>query len=164
MGRTAAKRVRINKTPPRPPVDVDDVDALRAICVILQSVAQRHVPITAIADRAYLAQCLRALRNMNIDITVKQPYRPMLEASPIDKTTAAYRELKTRAIAALSTLADFDSKAVSDNPSDYHRGIQTAYQKVSEVSRKFLADIQREAEDRYACDEYDEPLACVAVE
>jgi hypothetical protein len=164
MGRTAAKRVRIQKATPRPPVDPDDVEALRAICVILQSISQRHVPITAIADRVYLAQCLRAMRNMNIDISVKQPYRPMLEASPIDKTTQAYRELKTRAVAALSTVADLDVKSTTVRHTDYTLGMQTAYQKARGVALKFLADIQREAEDQYAYDESDALLDCVVAE
>lgn len=151
MSSAAVSRVRIpNKNKSRQTVD-DDFEALKAVCVVLQAVAQKHVPETAFADRGSLVQCLRIMGDLNISFSVQARYCPDIAGDITDRNTMAYRRLKNKTIAALSTIADLDKKILDTPSTEYHNGMKAGYKKASDIALSFLADVQGESVDRYPC-------------
>lgn len=152
MSLAVATRVRIPKSKTTSPQHtVEDYETLKAICVVLQSVAQRHLPRDAFADRASLVQCLRLLTELDVNVSVKSEFKAEFEIPPIDTNTLAYRFLKNKTVAALSTIADLDKKILDRMTSDYHNGMRDAYKKASAIAVAFLADIHGEKVEQYSC-------------
>lgn len=151
MGIAVAERVRIPKASVPQPQPSEDYDTLKAICVVLQYVAQKHLPRDAFADRASLVQCLKLLTALNVKIAVKSELQAEYDLPTVDKNTLAYRFLRSKAIAALATIADLDKKVLDRMTSDYHNGMRDAYKKASAIAEAFLADIHGENVERHSC-------------
>lgn len=122
--------------------DNDDFTTLRAVCVLLQSLAQKYVPDAAFEDRASLIQCLNVMQELGIDFSVKAKLAQMFEEKDIDRCSLSYRLLKNRAIAALSTIADLDKKCLDRRGGEYKNGMRDAYRRASDVAVMFLEEIQ----------------------
>lgn len=152
MGIGLGERIRIPKpTTKQPKPNTDETDTLRALCVVLQALAQKYLPEHAFADRASLVQCLRLMSDLDINVTVQAQYVANCYDNLTDKNTLAYRLLKNKTIAALSTIADLDKKTLDRPPTEYQNGMYAAYKKASDIAMTFLVDIQGEVGDRYAC-------------
>lgn len=136
----------ITKTARRPAVSAnscpDDVTTLRAICVVLQSIAQKHVPDTATEDKANLVQCLKLLREFGVDVTVNAKQLAFFNERDIDKNTASYRRLRSTAFAGLATLADLDKSFRGPPSTEYYRGVHDGCKKASKIAEKFLLELQ----------------------
>lgn len=152
MSISIAQRIRIPKSKyvAQQP-HVDDYETLKAICVVLQSVAQKHLPRDAFADRASLVQCLKLLTELKINVAVKSELQAEYNAPTADKNTLAYRFLKNKTVAALATIADLDKKVLDRMTTDYHNGMRDAYKKASALAVAFLADIHGEKVEQYFC-------------
>lgn len=150
MSNGLSERVRIPKTKTQAKPNDDVADTLRALCVVLQSIAQKYVPDHAFADRASLVQCLRLMANLDIDVMVQSKYVANCSENLADKNTLAYRLLKHKTIAALATIADLDKKSLDRTPTEYQNGMHAAFKKASGIAMSFLIDIQGEVGDRYA--------------
>lgn len=133
-----AKRVKIQE----PVAGTDDFTTLRAVCVLLQSLAQKYVPEIAFDDRASLRQCLNVMRELGIDFSVKAKLAQMFEEKDIDRCSLSYRLLKNRAVAALSTIADLDKKCLDRRGGEYKNGMRDAYKRASDIAVMFLEEIQ----------------------
>lgn len=151
MSFAVAARVRIPKPAARPVQQTEDYDTLKAICVVLQSMAQKHLPRDAFADRASLVQCLKLLTELNVNVSVKSELQAEYDAPTVDTNTLAYRFLRNKTVAALSTIADLDKKVLDRMTSDYHNGMRDAYKKASSIAVAFLADIHGESVEQYSC-------------
>lgn len=151
MSLAVASRVRIPKPAARQTQQPEDYDTLKAICVVLQSMAQKHLPRDAFADRASLVQCLKLLTELNVNVAVKSELQAEYDSPTVDTNTLAYRFLKNRTVAALSTIADLDKKVLDRMTSDYHNGMRDAYKKASAIAVAFLADIHGESVEQHSC-------------
>jgi len=152
MSLAVAQRIRIPKSKfaaHQPPVE--DYETLKAICVVLQSMAQKHLPRDAFADRASLVQCLKLLTELKVNVAVKSELQAEYNSPTVDKNTLAYRFLRNKTVAALSTIADLDKKVLDRMTSDYHNGMRDAYKKASAIAVAFLADIHGESVEQYSC-------------
>lgn len=152
MSLSVAARVRIPKPKSQQSQQKpEDYDTLKAICVVLQSMAQKHLPRDAFAERASLVQCLKLLTELNINVVVKSELQADYAAPTTDTNTLAYRFLRNKTIAALSTIADLDKKVLDRMTSDYHNGMRDAYKRASAIAVTFLADIHGESVEQYSC-------------
>lgn len=152
MSIAEATRVRIPKpSAPSTQHNSEDYETLRAICVVLQSVAQKHTPRDAFADRASLVQCLQILTELNVTVSVRPELHADLSSPTVDNNTLAYRLLKHKTVAALSTIADLNKKVLDRMTTDYHNGMRDAYKKASAIAAAFLADIHGEDVEQYSC-------------
>lgn len=150
MSHAVVDRVRVPKTKSAVKQN-EDVETLKAICVVLQSVAQKHLPRDAFADKASLVQCMKLLAELDVNISVKANLKAEFDEPPTDKNTLSYRLLKNKTIAALATIADLDKKILDRMTSAYHNGMRDAYKKASEIALAFLADLQGESVENYRC-------------
>jgi hypothetical protein len=151
MSLAVATRVRIPKPAARPAQQPEDYDTLKAICVVLQAMAQKHLPRDAFSDRASLVQCLKLLTELEVNVAVKSELQAEYIAPTVDTNTLAYRFLRNKTVAALSTIADLDKKVLDRMTSDYHNGMRDAYKKASSIAVAFLADIHGESVEQYSC-------------
>lgn len=135
------KRVKIQTTP----TGIDDFTTLRAVCVVLQAIAQKYVPDSAFEDRSNLVQCLNIMQELGINFRLKTKFAPFFEEKDTDKCSLSYRLLKSRAVAALATIADLDKKCFDRQGNEYKNGMRDAYRRASEIAIMFLADIQGES-------------------
>jgi hypothetical protein len=120
----------------------DDLTTLRAICVVLQALAQKHVPDTAIEDKVNLVQCLKLLREFGVDVTINAKQLAFFHERDIDKNTVSYRRLRSTALAGLSTLADLDKSFRGPPSTEYYRGVHDGCRKASKIAEKFLLELQ----------------------
>jgi hypothetical protein len=136
-----SKRVKIQTTP----AGIDDFTTLRAVCVVLQAIAQKYVPDSAFEDRSNLVQCLNIMQELGVNCTPKTKFAQFFEEKDTDKCSLSYRLLKSRAVAALATIADLDKKCFDRQGNEYKNGMRDAYKRASEIAIMFLADIQGES-------------------
>jgi hypothetical protein len=120
----------------------DDLTTMRAICVVLQAIAQKHVPDASTEDKTNLSQCLKLLRELGVDVTINTKQLAFFHERDIDKNTASYRRLRSTALAALATLADLDKSFRGPPSTEYYRGVHDGCLKASKIAEKFLLELQ----------------------
>lgn len=120
----------------------DDATTLRAICVVLQAIAQKHVPDAATEDKTNLAQCLKLLREFGVAVKINPKQLAFFHERDIDKNTASYRRLRSTAFAGLATLADLDKSFRGPPSTEYYRGVHDGCRKASKIAEKFLLELQ----------------------
>ena len=135
------KRVKVQEQA----IESEELTTLRAICVVLQAVAQKYVPDYAFEDRSNLLQCLKIMRELGISFAVKAKFSQFFDEKDTDRCSLSYRVLKNKTIAALSTIADLDKKCLERQGGEYKNGMRDAYKRASAIAIMFLEEIQGDA-------------------
>lgn len=119
---------------------------LKRACRVLHGLAQLHVPNSPKTFESFslLMRLTAVLQQLGLE---PEPVTPgieahMLAASNIVTSSAEYRLLKNKYLAALATLADLSSRGVPPGSDDYQNGVREGYRRASEIAILFLEDAQ----------------------
>lgn len=119
---------------------------LKNACRLLHGLAQRHVPNSPKNFESFslLMRLTAVLEQLGL---APEPVDPgidahMLAASNIVTSSAEYRILKNKYLAALATLADLAARGVPPGSDDYQNGVREGYRRASEIAILFLEDAQ----------------------
>jgi hypothetical protein len=123
----------------------DDTRVVADLCLLLYSLARKHVSPASFADFCSLARCTKLLQDAGLRVDVSPEMQAHVADAKTVLVTAApeYRLLRSRAIAGLSTVADLTTKLPAKGSRDYQRGMRDAYQQASDIADLFLKELEQ---------------------
>jgi hypothetical protein len=144
--KAAATKENLHKINPVAGVDT----ALKTMCTTLFDIAQRHVAnkTTAFSDVAQLLECAKLLQQLGVSVTIVNKLTAAagaVDAADLLAGLPGYRNLKNKAIAGLSTIADLTEKPAAPGSFEFQSGVREGYRRASDIAASFLEDIQKES-------------------
>jgi len=133
--------------PPPPPADV-----VINLCVFLHGLVQQFAHKMDLQNTSEFQACTKILRDLNVPIKIHANFAAA--DSDAAKTTASdrvitssckYRLLKNRAVAALATIADLNTRSIPKGDPNYRAGLVAGYRHASDIAASFLEDIHAES-------------------
>lgn len=118
---------------------------LRDLCVLLHTIAKKHVSASSFHDFNLVARCTKLLQTLNVAVDAPAE----MQAAVADKESALvvsapeYRLLRSRAVAGLATVADLADRLPAKGSAEYQRGMRDAYQHASDIAALFLDDLEQ---------------------
>lgn len=118
---------------------------LRDLCVLLHTIAKKHVSASNFHDFNLVARCTKLLQTLNVavDAPVEMQAAVADQAAALVLSAPEYRLLRSRAVAGLATVADLADRLPAKGSADYQRGMRDAYQHASDIAALFLDDLEQ---------------------
>lgn len=118
---------------------------LRDLCVLLHTIAKKHVNAANFHDFNLVARCTKLLQTLNIavDASVEMQATVAEQESALVLSAPEYRLLRSRAVAGLATVADLADRLPAKGSAEYQRGVRDAYQHASDIAALFLDDLEQ---------------------
>jgi hypothetical protein len=113
------------------------------LCSTLYSLAQKHIPASALSDVTELVHVAKILERHNIPLKIapKIAAHATDYSSSVVKQSPEYRLMRARFAAALGTIADMGSKKIKKNKSEFHAGINEGLRRAAKIAIMFLEDL-----------------------
>lgn len=117
--------------------------SLGELALLLHNLAQKYVSRSNFQDFDTLVQCSKLLKDMSIELPLPPDMvAPVASYNPAVVTTAPqYRLMRSRAIAALATVADLAQKAPAKGSPEYQKGMRDGFNYASDIAIFFLDDL-----------------------
>ena len=135
---------RISFKPVAPATPVPD-EGFRELCVLLHTLARKHVTASNFHDFNLVARCTKLLQALDVAIAAPAEMQAKVadQEAALVITAPEYRMLRSRALAGLATIADLADRMPAKGSAEYQRGMRDAYQHASDIAIMFLDDLEQ---------------------